>query len=322
MTLTRISRTAACLAVMARVQAALPEPPRQHSSWTAVRAADIPDYVPDIVAMLFDAGLADPRDGEYREIEILVPYSQTLALTTHGWFFRQGFAVCWDGRVHHVKHAGPLADLHADISAAQSAFWREATIHAPPHADLAGVALLMRLGETELARKILLSMPPLGQNYYGPDSERFDKANWFQVAVTSWLRGIFHQAVEAHATGDDQLTVDITQLLQTARPLLESSWTRMERPPNLTGKSPLDFLDPIQMLSADSERRLKHPHRAPLNAETIKHMSRTKRIRELIDRLEDVNEQQLSQPGGVWTMGSPICKLLAEEDADAVLFCD
>lgn len=115
MRLTHIPRTVACLelvlAVAAGAQAPPPEPPRRHSSWLAVRTADIPDYVPDIVAMLFDAGLADPRDGEYREIEILVARGQTPTTTTHGWFFRQGFAVCWDGRVHHVEHAGPLADL-------------------------------------------------------------------------------------------------------------------------------------------------------------------------------------------------------------------
>ena len=92
----------------------------------------------------------------------------------------------------------------------------------------------------------------------------------------------------------------------------------MELPANLTEKPPLDFLDHVPMLRADSERRLKQPPRAPLDAQTIKHMPRTERIRELVDRLEDVNEQQLSQPGGVWIMGSPICKLLAEEDADAV----
>jgi hypothetical protein len=318
MRLTRISRTVACLAVVARVQAALPEPPRQRSSWIAVRTAGLPDYVPDIVAMLFDSGLADPRDGEYREVEIHVSQGQAPTTTTHGWFFRQGFAVCWDGRVHHVEHAGPPADLQTDVSAAQSDFGSEATIHAPPSAKPVGVALLMRLGETELARKILLAMPPLRGNYFGPDSERFDKPNWFQLAVTSWLSGVFHQAVEAHASGDDQLTIDITQVLQTARPLLESSWTRMEHPPNLIGKSPLDFLEPVPVLRADSERRLKQPPRAPLNAQTIKQMPRAERIRGLIDRLEDVNEQQFSQPGGVWIMGSPICKLLAEEDADAI----
>ncbi len=322
MKLTRILRAVAflevALAVTAGAQAALPEPPRQHNSWIAVRAADIPDYVSEIVAMLFDAGLADPRDGEYREIKIRVSQRQTPTTITHGWFFRQGFAVCWDGRVHRVEHAGPPVDLQTDVSAAQSKFWSEAKIHAPPYAEAVGVALLMRLGETELARKMFLAMPPLGRNYFGLDSERFDRANWFKLAVTSWLSGIFHQAVEAHATGDDQLTIDITQLLQTARPLLESSWTRMEHPANLTEKSPLDFLNTVPMLRADSERRLKQPPRAPLNAQTIKHMPRTERIRELIDRLEDVDEQQFSQPGGVWIMGSPICKLLGEEDALAV----
>jgi hypothetical protein len=150
--LTRIPRTIACaLAVTSVAHAALPEPPRQHSSWVAIRTADIPDYVAEILAMLFDAGLADPRDGEYREIETSVEGSQTPTIATHGWFFKQGFAVCWDGRVHPVKHAGPLADLQMDVSAAQSRFWTEATIYSPPSAEPVGVALLLRLGETELA---------------------------------------------------------------------------------------------------------------------------------------------------------------------------
>jgi hypothetical protein len=166
----------------------------------------------------------------------------------------------------------------------------------------------MRLGETELARKMLLATQPLGGIYSGPESERVDKANWFHIAVASWLSGIFHQAVEAHAAGDDPLTIDISQLLQTARPLLESAWTGMERPANLTEKSPLDFLDPVPMLRADSERRLKQAPRAPLDAQTIKHMPRTERIRELIDWKMSTSSNSVNREGsGSWDRQSANC---------------
>jgi hypothetical protein len=42
------------------------------------------------------------------------------------------------------------------------------------------------------------------------------------------------------------------------------------------------------------------------------------RIAALIDRLEDIDERQLAQPGGVELNDSPIYRMLAQEGADAI----
>jgi hypothetical protein len=96
------------------LEAALPVPLRQHGSWPPVAVAGMPVYVPEIAGLLFDAGLADPRGGEYREIELTVHQGRTSSVTTHGWYFSQGFAVCWDGLAHGVIRVGSISPYFYD----------------------------------------------------------------------------------------------------------------------------------------------------------------------------------------------------------------
>src|SRR6202000_1318649 len=49
----------------------LPEPPAQHRKWNAP-TNDLPSNLISTISFLFDAGLADPRDCEYREYETVV----------------------------------------------------------------------------------------------------------------------------------------------------------------------------------------------------------------------------------------------------------
>lgn len=220
-----------------------------------------------------------------------------------------------------VEHAGAKADLWEDVAAARAKFWREASVTVPPDAELVGAALLMRLGESELARRMLLKVPALPvRRLPATESEqqRLDKVNWFEAAGTSWLSGAFHESVVAHAAGDDRLAVDIAESLLTERPAFESAWKSLGPVISPNDTSPTAFLDPVPVLLADSERRLKESSRPPFAPIAIRQMARSERISALIDRLEDVDEQQFSQPGGVWLMGSPICKMLAEEGVDAI----
>jgi hypothetical protein len=62
--------------------------------------------------LLFDAGLADPRGGEYREIELNIPAAESSdRLQTHDWVFSEQYAVCWNGLVYRVLTVGPSVDL-------------------------------------------------------------------------------------------------------------------------------------------------------------------------------------------------------------------
>jgi hypothetical protein len=300
---------------------ALPEPLRQHAPWAPLPISGAAHYLPELVAMLFDAGLADPRGGEYRQIELTLSPGQDHAVTTHGWYFPQGFAVCWDGLAHRVAHAGNRADLSGDVATARVKFWREGTISTPPDAELVGVALLLRLNEAELARLLLARVPILPAPRFGAtESERqhLDRLNWFEVAGVSWLSGGFHQAVVAHAASDDRLAIDIAESLMRARPAFEAAWKGLGPALGSDNASPVVFLDPVPALLADSGRRLKEPPQSKFDPVLLRGMAPSKRIAALIERLEDVEVQQFSQPGGAWIMGSPICKMLAAEGVDAI----
>lgn len=320
--MSRQLRSAAfALAFAIGAKAALPVPPSQHVPWQPQPAIGIPDYVPEAVAALFDAGLADPRGGEYRRVEVSRPSASGGTVTLNGWSFPGGFAVGWDGLVHRVVRAGERVDLSADVAAAKAKFWREGLWTPRPDAEFVGVALLLRLGEQDLARQMLAQMPALPRqrrDVSGSEERRLARLDWFQIAGAAWLSGVYHQAVEAHAVGNDRLTTDIGEMLIGARESFEAARNALG-PPGIAGvQSPAAFLDPVPVLIADSNRRLSEPPRPPLDRIDLRGMTQPARIAALIDRLEDVSERQFSQPGGVWIMGSPICQMLASEGAAAI----
>jgi hypothetical protein len=289
--------------------AALPETPLQHAPWQSKPVAGIPDYVAQAVSALFNAGLADPRGGEYRQVEFN-PYSAPGgSRTLNGWYFPEGFAVGWDGLVHRGVRAGERVDLSADVAAAKAKFWREGLWTAPPDAEFVGVALLLRLGEGELARQLLAKIPA---------NTTRGRLDWFEVAEAAWLSGAYHQTVEAHFVGDNRLTIDIGEMLIGARAAFESEWTALRTPGSPDVRPLMAFLAPVPTLIEDSQRRLKELPHPPLDRKSLAGMKQPERIAALIDRLEDVSEQQISQPGRVPIMRSSICKTLAEEGAAAV----
>ena len=76
------------------MRAALPEPPKQREPWQPPSRTSVPDFVVKVAGVLFDAGLADPRGGDYREIEIVDLNNGKKTVQTHGWLFPGEFAVC------------------------------------------------------------------------------------------------------------------------------------------------------------------------------------------------------------------------------------
>src|SRR5205085_7914954 len=104
--------------------AALPEPPQQQKPWTPPAAA--PKALASATAALFAAGMADPRGGEYRAVEIgtgNVWSGDGGRLRTHAWVLpadagiKQRFAIGWNGLVYPVVSVGDRADLAGDIRA-------------------------------------------------------------------------------------------------------------------------------------------------------------------------------------------------------------
>src|SRR5215468_251995 len=145
----------------------LPTPPQQNAPWPH---GD--DALLNAAATLFEQGLADPRGLEYREIEIVVgnPWNGGgYPLKTHGWIMpndgKDGqFAVAWNGLVYPVLSLGHSANLHNDWEAigqgkdSNSMMGRQSVTEANAvHFGVLEplkVVLLLRLGETELARRL------------------------------------------------------------------------------------------------------------------------------------------------------------------------
>jgi len=297
---------------LSRADGALPEPPRQHEPWQATGGADVPTELAEAVALLFDAGMADPRGGEYREIELDRKALRWRSNSSRGWYFEGGFAVGWDGMVHRVKRVGEKLDLWSDVAARVPAV--------PP--SVVSVVMLLRLGEAELARQMYLdakrrSMSGLPIEYIGGQVDRpRRRMEFFREAARAWLIAIFHQAVDAHAEGDDRTAVEIAEWLMARRGAVDVEWKRAAPPVGLgtDGKSPVDFLDPVAALHADSERRLRQPVRSAFDEMALGGMAQRERIAALIERLEDVNELQI----GIDLIRSPICRMLAAEGSEAV----
>jgi hypothetical protein len=162
------------LTVIGIAHGALPEPPKQHEPWQLPSSTILPDYVIKVAALLFEAGLADPRSGAYREAEVVGLHSDRDSIQTHAWVFRSDYAVCWNGLVYPIRSAGAPADLDKDVRTILAAGpWRGRMpfpfrhepdpVEAAFWSDLQGnqtivpasIALLLRLGRTDLAEEFL-----------------------------------------------------------------------------------------------------------------------------------------------------------------------
>lgn len=86
----------------------------------------LPATLLSAVDLLFQQGMADPRGGEYRELEVVVGSVWTGdggIHKVHGWVLpcdtanTRRFAVCWNGLVYPTISVGVPVDLKADVEA-------------------------------------------------------------------------------------------------------------------------------------------------------------------------------------------------------------
>lgn len=200
-----------CLAIwstLSEALAALPEPPKQHEPWPLPSTVAMPDYVVKVSAQLFAAGLANPRGGVYRNVEIFNLRNGQNTVQTHAWVFPGEFAVCWNGLVYRVKSVGAAADLEADMRTILSSRPWSGRMPAiflarddPNHSDAAfwsdmqtnqtivpaSIALLLRLGRVDLAEKLWAApeVPTFASNQVGPHET--EEGLWLATAATAWF---------------------------------------------------------------------------------------------------------------------------------------
>ncbi len=329
------ARFVICLLTAASAQAALPEPPKQHEPWPAPSATGIPDYVVKVARLLFDAGLADPRGGEYREVEIFNRHNEKNTMQTHAWVFPGDFAVSWDGLVYRVKASGARANLDQDIRAivaanpwggrmpivfrrdpepATAVFWSD--LRRNQTLVPASIALLARLGRTDLAAQLWQS---------GPHED--EEGLWLAAAATAWFATAYSRLVGMFGTANDDEAADIAESILLWRSRVPESWR--VRNNGVPKRIPdISFLDHVPDLLRDSQRRLRGPKRETVDllavgqdktgsAEFLKR-PQAARIAYLIERLENVRGEKMMWPGPLMYSGDPVFDLLKKEGDAAV----
>lgn len=330
----------------------LPTPPQQGAPWTAPTGQNATGLSPELLSAseaLFRLGVADPRGCEYRTITVQagnVWNGGGEALETHGWVLPDGkagaqSAVCWNGLVYPVVAVKDHADLKADIAVAlksyvdrvqdngpNGGFWIPATPErqfiSPKFPSLVKAILLLRLGETDLARmmydKCWLRPQP------SPIKNESTFSDPYLQIATQWLWGAYDRAICAHMRGDDRLAVADTDLLTRMLDPIETEATRRGfrklNSPDASGNevpvSYIIFLTDLPALHQDSIRRLGEPPDPPLDLNGLKQLPQPQRIAELIRHLDDVDARQNGQPGFVEVFSHPIVKALIAEGPPAV----
>lgn len=309
----------------------LPEPPAQKHDWVAP-PSDLPDSYVNAAKTLFDQGLADPRDCEYREIEVAtgsVWSGDGGVIETHGWVLPgngpRHFAVGWNGLVYQVISIGPAADWRADvdgtinlISFEYPEFMPEAVTASWETCLSIKGCLILRLGDAKLAEQLWSAIQLARHREMLRAWERnphtdswpkpvyaFDVKDPYPDWAARWAWALYDRVVCAHMRGDDHLALLSARKLAGIHPLLEAEAGRrgIEDPRDGNSTKPLpyfNFLDPLKQLLNDQERRALMPEQASA-LELIKggKLSQADRIQLLIRDLDEVAVRQHGQPGGL-----------------------
>jgi len=285
----------------------LPDPPAQNRKFTTPSDAKLPEAFLTATAALFELGLADPRDCEYREVQLAIGDQKSGdggVVKVHGWAIpsKPGdapdaprFAVAWNGLVYPAVAIGKKADLPSDVErqckedVAARARWKNEYPNEDYDQFRAGFSeevgaaeqnlmpiracLLLRLGEAALAEKVWRKWS---------DSKEPDP---FLALAGDWLWARFGRAVCAHMRGEDRLGLIDSQWLTTMQKRAdaiarERGFKREEG--HEKSDTYFEFLESVPRLLADQKQRLaKKPAAKEGQAEP-----RDKRIARLVADLE------------------------------------
>src|SRR5262245_48668903 len=286
----------------------LPTPPQQNAPWPHGA-----DALLKAAATLFEQGLADPRGLEYREIEIAVgnPWDGGgYPLKTHGWILpndgKDGqFAVAWNGLVYPVMSLGHSANLRNDWEAISKGNDRNSMIGRRSVSEANAVhfgvleplkvILLLRLGETELARQLWKLVS-------------HDEKDPYLALAGDWTWNAFERATTAHMRGDDRLASADARMLAKIQPLIEAEAKQRGFKPD-TDYSNSPSSKQLLALLADCERRVANQKNPSLPKNDIAAQ---------IDDLENLDARQWGQPGGVSLARDPRVEVLVKRGAEAV----
>jgi hypothetical protein len=303
----------------------IPEPPSQGEPWTAP-PTKLPKFLVGATGSLFEQGVADPRGCEYRQVEI----GRGSIQKAHGFVLPQlagapgRFVVWWDGLVYPALTVGEPADLDRDINdlasrlkqmrdAAKTSQYDQGVDWSfpsdgqgfPARGNLEDrspikLCLLLRLGRADLAEVLFAA----GTSWI-PEPRARDLTDYqisYVTLATGWAATAYKRLVDAHERGEDAIALDTARKLARFRDLATAKADAMGFPlpqgQNRFGGGPPSrfyFLNQLDLLLGDQERRAKMPPRGPIPK---KGGDPALRIAALIRDLDQIDQRQMSSPGG------------------------
>ncbi len=317
----------------------------------------LPENIVTTTDFLCESGLADPRNGEYREIEITTAtvWGNRGPTKTHGWVLPSGsepdaprVAIAWNGQVYPVLAIGEKASLADDIKqlldqdkALRQKFKQPSPtavfsrpIYAIPESQAVStqeltplkMCLLLRVGERELATQVWNvwkeGVTPEHNQTSGSATDPFLRlaGDWL------WMR--FDRGINAHLRGEDDLARTIFVELETLVPRIEAEARRRGLLPageTRTGQASsfFPFLKQIPALARDHARRqTEHPASSgvtiSLQARLEALPDKLAQITALVADLDLVAARQKAAGANVSLTEDPIVRALYRQGEDAV----
>ena len=295
----------------------IPVPPAQSQPWTPPPTKLSPVVV-SAITELFKEGLADPRGCEYREIEIAK--TPTWKIKTHGWVLpttrTQQYAVGWNGVIYPVATVGALCDDKKDFGTTVKF---RGNANGWPMSDQGSlranaglpvqVALLLRLGQADLAEKVW------NEGYAGEDDMKV-KDPYAEMASV-WLGRWFNRAMQAYLAGDNAAALAICQSMSPVKENVEATAASRGLPNPWPDSYSGEHLWQLPILEADAKRRLEEKPYTPV-LESGQPSEGADRITALIRDLELVSVHQTMNPGEASVYDDPVVQALIKEGPDAV----
>lgn len=328
----------------------IPDPPHQHAPWTPPETK-LPRFLVRATEALCEAGLADPRGGEYREVEV----GDGALVKTRGFVLpeRPGdagrFVVGWDGVVYPALMVGAPADLEADVRTVAEALKKSRQESPEPdrfgHAGgfvsggrfggmLIGgvrtegvesrsplkVCLLLRLGRADLAESLFAAGTTWTSDRPRPDLTDYHIT--FVTLANEWSSRVFDRLTSAHVRADDAVALDAARRLDAFQKAVDAKAAAMGfqlNGGNSMGRpiptSYLHSLEELPLFLADQERRAKEPPRGPIPA---RGGDPSARVAALIRDFDQIHVSQMSVPGSANPGSGEAVHLLIQEGDAAV----
>ena len=258
---------------------AVPEPPMQDKPWTAPETK-LPKFLVAATRLLFDQGLYDPRDCEYRSLEV----GAGGIVKTHAFLLPNGdgaagrLAICWDGVVRPVWNVGGPADLDVDMKRLADQLGKSRGSRTwsfrvgDDDDDFEGIddhapvklCLLLRLGRADLAEALFAGGTTWTPGAGGRDLTDY-KTDYTTLAV-DWAESSFRLMIDSHVRGEDAIALDLARKLTKFRAAVDLQADAMGFPrqqpsnrPGRNGGERFAFLHQLDELLLDQERRAATP---------------------------------------------------------------